>query len=73
MNLSQSHDSGREFNRLTRIDSCFFGLLFLIDFFQSHPSTLSWLEIKFCNLFCNFLSMSLSRSRDPDNQFIMLT
>jgi hypothetical protein len=28
MNLSQSHDSGREFNRLTRIDSCFSGYFF---------------------------------------------
>ena len=33
MNLSRSHDTGREFNKLNRVDSGYFFMYFLIDFF----------------------------------------
>jgi hypothetical protein len=47
--LFQSHDPGREFDRLTLV--IFLCLFFVINCFQFHYSTLSLLEIELHNLF----------------------
>jgi len=49
--LSWSHNSGHEFSKLTRVDSSYFFVLFLIDFFLISFSTFSWLGITLHNLF----------------------
>jgi len=49
--LYWSHDSGHEFDKLTRVESSLFFVLFNWFCFQFHPSTLSLLKIELYNLF----------------------
>jgi hypothetical protein len=65
MGLSWSHDSCREFCRITMLTRVFFCPFFnwIYIFFQLHPSKMNWLRTELHIFF--LLSMKLSRSPDP--------
>jgi len=72
INLSQSHDTDCKFNKLSRVDSGYFFMNFLIDFFFISSFNIKLLKIKHCNFFY-FLFIWLSRYHNLGRKFSKLT